>query len=77
MVVLKNDFTKILVKRIKKLDKYKLYCKGSVNSLIITKVETKVLRFEPYSEYTEFDVVVDNRLSLTMKIYTNGDFELY
>lgn len=73
----KNEFTKLIVKKIKKTDKYRLQKVGKIKEMSFTRIETKVLRYNPYSEYTEFDITVNNKLSLTMKIYTDGTIEVY
>jgi hypothetical protein len=73
----KNNFTKMLIKEIKKTDKYKRSKAGRIKSIQIMHIETKALRYNPYSEYSEFDINVNGKVTLQMKIYTNGLFEIY
>lgn len=73
-----NEFTKMLIKQIKKSDKYKSSKVGKIKELRIMHLETKTLRFEPYCEYTEFNIEINGgQLNINMKVYTNGEFEMY
>ena len=73
-----NEFTKMLIKQIKKSDKYKSSKAGRIKELKIMHIETKTLRFEPYCEYSEFNLEINGgKLNLTAKIYTNGEFEIF
>ena len=58
---------------------YKAYKKvGKIKELRIMHLETKTLRFEPYCEYTEFNIEINGgQLNVSMKVYTNGEFEMY
>lgn len=76
-ILIANDFNKFLCKEIKRTDKYKLSRIRKIKGLKIAHLETKTLRLEPYSEYTEFDVNINDTVSLTFKVYTDGSYEVF
>ncbi|WP_124098282.1 hypothetical protein [Ruminococcus sp. Marseille-P6503] len=75
--MIKNNFNKFLCKEIKKTDKFKLSGAKKIKQLKIAHLETKTIRLDPYSEYTEFNVNINDTVSLTFKIFTNGSYEVY
>ena len=79
--MIKNDFARFLAKQVKFTDKYRAYKTlsqiGRVKEISIVYMNEKILRYEPFSAYSEFQVTINNKFTLTMKIYTNGEFELY
>lgn len=71
-----------MIKEIKKNDVYisKKREIGRIKFLQITHMQTKVLRstFSEYCEYSDFLCDINGKkgkLSLTFRIFTNGDFE--
>lgn len=77
-----KDFNKFMIKEIKKNGDYvsKKREIGGIKFLQITHMQTKVLRstVNEYCEYSDFLCDINGKkgkLSLTFRVFTNGDFE--
>lgn len=79
--MMNEEFRKLIVKYIKKTDKYRLMKRkiGKIKTLQFSFIENKVLRSEEatYCEKNEFQVNVNNKLICTLNIYTDGTIELF
>lgn len=76
-----DDFKKLIIKYIKKTSKYKLMKReiGKIKNLQFAYIENKVIRAdaETYCEKIEIQVSVNNKLSCTLNLYTDGTVELF
>lgn len=76
-----EDFKKMIIKEIKKTDRYRLKKKeiGKITSVRIYFVNNKVIRADDssYCEKTEFQININHKFDCTLNIYTDGTVELF
>ena len=76
-----DEFRKMVIKAIKKTDKYRLLKReiGKIKDLQFSYIENKVLRAEEATncERTEFQITINHKLNCTMNIYTDGTIEIF
>ena len=76
-----EDFKKMIIKAIKKTDRYRLKKKeiGKITNIQIYFINNQVIRADAsaYCEKTEFQITINSNFNCTLNIYTDGTVELF